>query len=287
MDLIFVFLIFTGTTFLAYRILSRGEVNRERLERVTGSDRLAPAVKYSLSVNVILGSKRSVRTLPLPVSIIFFLTIFVLTRNVVPSFLWAISAYMITYLLLSFLRQRHIRRINEQLIDVVNSLIGSVKAGLSLPQALQIVARDTGGSLGKDFYGVVNRIQLGASVEEALRWLASRAPDTEMHLVVSVLLVYQDMGGDLSRMLEKAGNTLRERVKLRREVKRLTAQTRLSAMIGIAIPFVLAFFLYNMNPQFLVPLYTTRIGIIALSVGLALSVTGIVLIFKIIRSVEL
>lgn len=73
---------------------------------------------------------------------------------------------------------------------------------------------------------------------------------------------------------------------MRREIRRSTAQTRLSAVIGVAIPFALAFFIYNLNPGFLTPLYTTRLGLILLSLGLAMSVAGVMIIYKIVRGIE-
>jgi tight adherence protein B len=283
--------IFAITTFLTLWFLSRRGTGRQRLERFAGPPPSAPPpsvrvpLKYRLSSMIY--SKKHVRLLPAPVALIAMFVSLAVVRNLLIGTLWGASMYMIVHMLLSMLRSRQIERINTQLIDVVNSLIGSIKAGLSLPQAFQILAEESSLSISREFTGVVNRIQLGSTVEQALRWLSSRIPSSELNLVVSVLLIYQEIGGDLSYMLEKAVDALRYRIRLKREIRRATAQTRLSAVVGVAIPLVLAFFLYNLNPSFLVPLYTTKLGIILLSLGLAATVTGIMFIYKIIRSIEL
>ncbi|HID57376.1 TPA: hypothetical protein EYP37_12650 [Candidatus Poribacteria bacterium] len=282
--------VFAITSFLIFKLLSRPRARRERLERFAGSPPSKPGITVQIPLRYRLSSmiysKRYVKLLPIPVAFLAALASMMMVRNFFMGALWGASTYMVAYLILSALRNRQMDKINSQLIDVVNSLIGSIKAGLSLPQAFQILAEEPSLALSGEFKGVVNRIQLGSTIEQALEWLNSRIPLPELKLVISVLLIYQDVGGDLSYMLEKTADALRYRIRLKREIRRSTAQTRLSAVIGVAIPFALAFFIYNLNPDFLTPLYTTRLGLILLSLGLAMSVTGVMIIYKIVRSIE-
>jgi len=281
---------FVITSFLIFRVLSRPRARRQRLERFAGSPPSKPGIpvqipfRYGLSSMIY--SKRYIKLLPVPMALLTALASMTIARNFLMGALWGASTYMVAYLILSALRAKQIDKINSQLIDVVDSLVGSIKAGLSLPQAFQILAEEPSLSLSSEFMGVVNRIQLGSTVEQALEWLSSRIPIPDLKLVISVLLIYQDVGGDLSYMLEKTADALRYRIRLKREIRRSTAQTRLSAVIGVAIPFGLAFFIYNLNPGFLTPLYTTRLGLILLSLGLAMSVTGVMIIYKIVRGIE-
>ncbi|MCD6507128.1 type II secretion system F family protein [Candidatus Poribacteria bacterium] len=281
---------FAITTFLILRISSQAGRDRRRLERFTGSPSsksgISAQMPFRYRLSSMIYSKRYIKLLPIPVAFLAAVASMTMARNFLMGTLWGASTYMVAYLILSALRARQMDKINSQLIDVVNSLVGSIKAGLSLPQAFQILAEEPSLSISREFMGVVNRIQLGATVQQALEWLNSRIPIPELRLVISVLLIYQDVGGDLSYMLEKTADALRYRIRLKGEIRRSTAQTRLSAVIGVAIPFGLAFFIYNLNPGFLTPLYTTRPGLILLSLGLAMSVTGVMIIYRIVRGIE-
>jgi len=281
---------FAITTFLILRISSQAGRGRRRLERFTGSppskSGISAQMPFRYRLSSMIYSKRYIKLLPIPVAFLAAVASMTMARNFLMGTLWGASTYMVAYLILSALRARQMDKINSQLIDVVNSLVGSIKAGLSLPQAFQILAEEPSLSISREFMGVVNRIQLGATVQQALEWLNSRIPIPELRLVISVLLIYQDVGGDLSYMLEKTADALRYRIRLKGEIRRSTAQTRLSAVIGVAIPFGLAFFIYNLNPDFLTPLYTTRPGLILLSLGLAMSVTGVMIIYRIVRDIE-
>ncbi|MBN1135266.1 MAG: type II secretion system F family protein [Anaerolineae bacterium] len=139
---------------------------------------------------------------------------------------------------------------NRQLPDVLERLVGSLRAGYGLSQAIEWVAKQMPNPAGGEFGRVVREMQLGRSLIQALDSMVRRLDSDDLALIVTAIQIHYEVGGSLADILETVAETIRERVRIQREIRVLTAQQRFSAYVLIALPIGLAVFLYIMNPEY-------------------------------------
>ena len=133
---------------------------------------------------------------------------------------------------------------------------------------------------------MVRQLNLGAPIEDVLKNLNHRIESPELELISSVLLLHQELGGDLGRMLDTTAVALRERTKIKQEVRRATAQARMSGIVGLILPFALALVIYRLRPEYITPLFSTSLGRTMLSFAVALVALGIFMINRIVKNIE-
>lgn len=152
------------------------------------------------------------------------------------------------------------RRFETQLPDVLLLMGGALKAGYSLQQAIGAVGEDAKPPAGEEFRRAMAEIRLGASVDDALGALAARLAIVDFEWTVLAIQIQREVGGNLADILQTISETIRERERIRRQIKTLTAEARLSAIVLGALPFGMAGFLLVTNPAYLEPLFTTPMG---------------------------
>ena len=139
---------------------------------------------------------------------------------------------------------------NRQLPDVLERLVGSLRAGYGLSQAVEWVAKQMPNPAGGEFGRVVREMQLGRSLAQALDSMVRRLDSDDLALIVTAIQIQYEVGGSLADILETVAETIRERVRIQREIRVLTAQQRYSGYVLIALPIALAILLYIMNPEY-------------------------------------
>lgn len=157
-----------------------------------------------------------------------------------------------------FLRQRKGARLtafNNQLGDTITLLANSLRAGYSMLQSMEMVSKELQPPMGEEFARVVREIGLGISQQEALDNLLRRIPSDDMDLVVTAINVQHEVGGNLAKILDTIGHTIRERIRIKGEIQVLTAQGRISMYIIIAIPFLLSGAIFMINPTYMARLF--------------------------------
>ncbi|HEX9016384.1 MAG TPA: type II secretion system F family protein [Chloroflexota bacterium] len=145
---------------------------------------------------------------------------------------------------------------NAQLGDTVGIMANSLRSGYSLLQAMELVARETPAPMGEEFGRVVREVGLGLSPEQALDNLVRRISSEDLDLMVTAINVQHEVGGNLSRILDTIGNTIRERVRIKGEIKVLTAQQSLAGYIIAGLPLLLAGVMLLLNPTYIMGLFT-------------------------------
>ena len=126
-------------------------------------------------------------------------------------------------------------------------------------------------------------MSLGISEEDALKNLLSRVDSEDLRLIVNVILIQKDIGGNLSEVLDNISETIREREKIKNELKTLTAQGRLSGIILMLIPIFLGVTIYLFNKEYILLLFTTSIGLIMVAAAVLSELLGLLMIRKIIN----
>jgi tight adherence protein B len=202
-------------------------------------------------------------------------------------------------------------RLREQLPDVLTIMASSLRAGHSFLQALDTVAREIPAPANAEFQRLVAEIRLGRPSEDALEALADRVGSEEfrrsfeeqkfglplkdsllnlmeridlvdVRIFVTALLVQREVGGNLAEILDNVADTLRERATMRRQIKVLTAEGRLSAWVLALMPFALALYMFAVNREYISLLFTSQVGLIMVGVGGVLLVLGILWMRKIV-----
>lgn len=195
----------------------------------------------------------------------------------------AVFGYIYPGIWLKNKRKLRLQKFNDALPDMINTLIGSLKSGFSIGQALKTVAEESESPVKDEINVLLNELNYGITMEEALNNLGSRMPSVDLDLMIRAILIQRQVGGNLSCILEVIVTTIRERKKLERRVRTLTAQGRLSGKIIGALPFFLASFIYFINPQYMTDFMSNTAGQIAISIGILSALAGYAVISKITK----
>ena len=175
---------------------------------------------------------------------------------------------------LSVRRARRESRFLAQLPDTLQLLAGSLQAGYSLPQAMDSVVREAHPPISQEFNRALVETRLGMPAEDALDGIGIRTDSRDFSWIVMAIRIQREVGGNLAELLTTVAETLRERERLRRQVRALSAEGRLSGLILGALPLVFAVYLFLAQPTYIGTLVTDPIGVLLLIVGGALLVVG-------------
>ena len=228
--------------------------------------------------------KRNGWILSISLSLIVFL---VLWPNVIVSVLAGAIMFIGSWYMLKKLFQtmwsRHCNKVVDQLVEALTIMCNSLKVGLSLGQAMERVIKGYPGPLAKEFGLVLNKMQLGQNLEESLEEMAERLKKTEIDMLVSTVNILKETGGNLAETFFVMSETLRERQKMEKKIKALTAQGMMQAKIISAIPFLLIGMFYVMDRQYISPLLFKPLGWVCLAVVFALVLIGGFLMKKMVE----
>ena len=150
-------------------------------------------------------------------------------------------------------RQQSVRliRFNEQLSDMLNLMVNGLRAGYSTMQALEAVSRELPAPISDEFRRVVQEMQIGIPMDQALENLLRRIPSDDLDFVVTAINVQREVGGNLSEILDTISFTIRERVRIKGEIRVMTANVRTSGMVLSLIPVFLTLALWFVSPEYI------------------------------------
>jgi len=191
-----------------------------------------------------------------------------------------VSLYLPRWYVLGRERKR-LSDFNKQLSGTIGIMANSLRSGYSLLQAMELVARETPPPMGEEFGRVVREVGLGLAPENALENLVRRINSDDLDLMVTAIKVQHEVGGNLSRILDTIETTIRERVRIKGEIKVLTAQQSLAGYIISGLPLALTAILLLLNPSYIMKLFTPGWYILMPICG----GLGIILGFVVIRKI--
>lgn len=178
------------------------------------------------------------------------------------------------FLLLKRRSSSRLKKFQEQLPDALNLLAGSMRAGFSFMQGLEAVADEASEPLRTELQRAFTESRLGRPVEEALDDAARRMNSRDLAWAVMAIRIQREVGGNLAELLDTVSETMTHRERLRREVKSLTAEGRMSAIVLSIFPPAFALMLFLLQPGYMNLLFQETIGIICVIGGAILSVVG-------------
>jgi tight adherence protein B len=195
----------------------------------------------------------------------------------------AVALLVAPYVLVERAVRLRMVRFDEQLPDVLDVLAASLESGSSVAQALELVVAEVEEPSATEFARVLAATRLGAPLEVALHAAAERLGSRDLAYTVQAVAMQQRTGGQLADVLRIVADFMRKRLEVRREVRALTAEGRLSGLILGGLPFVLAGIISVENPGYLDPLFTTGTGVLMVGGASVLMVLAFILTARIVR----
>lgn len=187
-------------------------------------------------------------------------------------------------------RQQTVRlnKFNDQLSDMLNLMVNGLRAGYSTMQALEAVSRELPTPISDEFHRVVQEMQIGIPMEKSLDNLLRRIPSEDLDFVITAINVQREVGGNLSEILDTISFTIRERVRIKGEIRVMTAQVRTSGTVLSLIPVFLALALWFVSPEYIGTFFDESAnlpqplcGIIAVVTIISMIVAGYFVMMKI------
>jgi tight adherence protein B len=170
------------------------------------------------------------------------------------------------------------KQLGEALVLICNCL----RAGMTFQQAMSSIATEMPDPIAREFSRTVKEIHLGASVDTALDSMVKRVGSTDLMITISAIQIQRQVGGNLMEILENISMTIKDRIKIKEDIRVLTATGRSSGVIVGAIPLAIGGLLTLVNPAYIMTFFETRMGVIMLIVAGAMEAIGFLIIRKIV-----
>ncbi len=199
------------------------------------------------------------------------------------ALLFGFLALLVPHCYLKFITWKRLRKFLEQFPDGLDMISQSLQAGLGLTQAMVYVAREMPDPIGTEFSVFIEEVNLGLPLNDALKKLEHRMNLPEVRLFNTALLVQREIGGSLAELLTKLANIIRDRFRIERLIKSLTAQNRMSAWTVSSIPPFLAVFMFIREPEMMNDMLVQPAGRAMLATALVLEILGIFTFRKLIK----
>lgn len=206
--------------------------------------------------------------------------VYVLWNNLLFAAVGAVAGLILPDVYLRASRAIRKQRFRGQLVDVLLVLSSSLRAGLSLTQAIEVIALEMSPPASQEFGRVIKAYRVGRTLEEALQRLNDRMASEELNLMTTALLVARETGGDVTRLISQVITTIREKKKLSEQVQTLTMQSKLQAYVMSLLPVAFAFMVRTFNPRYYDVLLRDAMGQMLLIMAAALWAVGMVLLVR-------
>jgi tight adherence protein B len=180
-------------------------------------------------------------------------------------------------------RKQRFNKFEQGLPETLDLMVSALRAGHSLVSALDLAANESPDPIGTEFRICFDEQNYGLELKTAMNNLATRVPLQDLKIVITAILIQKESGGNLAEVFDKAAYVIRERFRLKQQVRVHTAQGRLTGWILSFLPVVLGFALYMINPTNMSLLWTRPIGVKLLYLSAAMTITGALIIRKIVR----
>ncbi|HLG12404.1 MAG TPA: type II secretion system F family protein [Dehalococcoidia bacterium] len=194
----------------------------------------------------------------------------------------AFVGYMLPKLYMGRGTSKRVTKLNDQLPDALTMLANALKSGFGLMQSMDLVAKELEHPIATDIRRMLQDINVGAATDEALQALARRSGSSDLDIVVTAMLIQQSTGGNLAEILETVGHTMRERIRIRGEIKTLTTQQVMTGVIIGMLPVLIALAISVVNPSYIELLFTRTIGQVMIAGAVMMEMFGMFVIKRIL-----
>lgn len=204
-------------------------------------------------------------------------------RGIGAGFVFGIMGLLSPYLFMKRKKRKRLERINEEIGECLTVMTNSLRAGYSLQQTMDLVSNEMTGPLAWEFKKTIREINFGTPTEKALSNLATYVESEDVDLMITAVLIQRQIGGNLAEILDNISHTIRERIRIKGEIKTLTAQGRVSGwIIGLMPPAVFAILLV-INPEYIRVLFASKTGFFITLGGVVSELFGVLVIKRIVN----
>ena len=166
---------------------------------------------------------------------------------------------------------------NKQLPDTITLIANALRAGSSFLQAIELVVRESRPPISTEFGRVIREVNLGLPFDQAMENMVRRLRSEDFELMATAINIQHSVGGNLAEILDSIAYTIRERVRIKGEIRTLTAQQRLSGYVVGGLPFGLAAFIYLAAPTFFDPMFDDKVAVAGLPAGILILGAGVLM----------
>ena len=209
--------------------------------------------------------------------------VFMLGGNIIFSIILLIFGLLTPPLYVNKKRTKRVELFEQQLIDAISIMSSCLKAGLTFQQALVSISTEMPNPISEEFGRVVKELKLGSSIETSLTRLSEKIGSQNFMMIVSAILIQRQTGGNLSEILTSISGTIKERFKIKNEIKVLTATARTSGLVVGLMPVVIIFVFLLFNPDYVTIFFKSNLGIAMVVVAIVMEVIGYLVIRKIVN----
>lgn len=186
-------------------------------------------------------------------------------------------------IIVDFLVEKRIKAYSLQMVDALQLLSNGIRAGLSVPQAIGMIVDEMPSPISQEFNIILQQNRIGMPLEECFENLAKRVPLEDNDMFVSSVNILRETGGNLAETFDTIVDVIRERIRLQQKVDTFTAQGMFQGMTIGAMPYLLGFVYFIQDPNSMMPLFTSVIGLIMLVIAIGLDLIGIYFIMRIVK----
>ncbi|MGC8877976.1 MAG: type II secretion system F family protein [Anaerolineae bacterium] len=194
-----------------------------------------------------------------------------------------VAGYFLPGFYVKMRQRKRLKDFNNQLGDAINLLANGLRSGYSLLQAMDAVANEMPPPISEEFQRVVREIGLGLSTERAMNNMLRRIPSDDLDLMITAINVQHEVGGNLAEILETISHTIRERVRIKGEIRVLTSQQMISGYVISFLPIGLGLILFALNPTYMGRMFQDTCGIAMMAVAGVMMAAGFFAIQKIVN----
>lgn len=209
--------------------------------------------------------------------------LFALTQEPMVVLFGALLGVALPRLVVVIIQQRLMQQFENQLVDALTTMSNSLKAGYSLIQAVELVAKEMSPPISKEFSIVTQENRLGVHLDKALMNLARRVESANLDLVVNSITIVRQAGGNLAEVFDTIAETIRERNRLEGKIDSMTAQGRLQGIIMVALPVMLIFGMEFMQPGMFDPLLASEYAGPVFGIVIMLYLVGGLFLYRIVN----
>jgi tight adherence protein B len=215
--------------------------------------------------------------------VLFFLLGRWLFDSVLLGAVFGIVGFFVPRIYVNIRKRRRLNAFNDLLADTISLLANSLRSGFGIVQSMETVADQLPNPIAAEFHRVTQEIGLGLHYEEALNNMLRRVPSDDLDLMITAINIQGKVGGNLAEILDIIGHTIRERVRIKGEIRVLTAQQMISGYILIALPVLLSLVLYLINETYVGRMFTDPCGWIMIGTAVLMIVSGFLIIRRIVN----
>ncbi|HEY7736509.1 MAG TPA: type II secretion system F family protein [Candidatus Limnocylindrales bacterium] len=218
-------------------------------------------------------------TVGIPVLFLILSIVLPALGNPIALLVGALLGFMLPRLWLSRRKNARLNAFNKSLPDTITLIANALRAGSSFLQAIELVVRESRPPISTEFGRVIREVNLGLPFEQALENMVRRVRSDDLELMATAISIQHTVGGNLAEILDSIAFTIRERVRIKGEIRTLTAQQRLSGYVVGFLPIGLAGFIFVAAPKFFDPMFSKPPDIAGLPAGVIIMALGAFMMF--------